>query len=196
MQSGQLVAAFIIRMPGVSSDPLAPDRVLLDQIIKDSPEICICHWLVILSADYPSALTPAMTPDLNSFRKVSAVRNEQDFARLFKSLQALDRGLQFHPVVGGLPGLPASTFDDMLAVPQGVGPAARTRVTNASTVRGEGHMLHSTMLFGAGQHCQKRTDHRLDSIDGRFNGVAGYLTGIESDMRRFNRDHGHDDAGR
>lgn len=52
------------------------------------------------------------------------------------------------------------------------------------------------MLFGAGQHCHNQIDHRLDSNDGRFNGVAGHLTGIESDMLRFNRDQRHDDASR
>ena len=137
-----------------------------------------------------------MTPNLDPFRKVSAVRNQQDFARLFESLQALDRGLQFHPVVRGLRGLSASTFDDVLAVPQDVSPAPRTRVTNASTVRGQCHLLHSTMLFGAGQHCHNRIDHRLDSIERRFNAAVGHLTGIEFDMHRFNRDQGIDDVSR
>jgi hypothetical protein len=41
-----------------------------------------------------------------------------------------------------------------------------------------------------------RIDYRLDSIDGCFNGVACHLTRIESDMRRFNRDHGLDGAWR
>ena len=160
----------------MSPDPLASDRVLLDQIIKDLPEVCIYHWMAILPAHYPSALTPAMTPNLDPFRKVSAIRNEQDFARLFESLQALDRCLQFHPVVRCLPELSASTLDDVLAVPQVVGPATRTGVSNAGTVSGEGHLLHSTMLFGTGKHCHNRIDHGLDSIDGRFNGVADHLT--------------------
>jgi hypothetical protein len=41
---------------------------------------------------------------------------------------------------------------------------------------------------GSPQHCRNRIDHRLDSNDGRFSGVASHLTGIESDIRRFNRD--------
>jgi hypothetical protein len=52
------------------------------------------------------------------------------------------------------------------------------------------------MLFGAGQRCHNRIDHRLDSIDVRFNEVAGHLTGIESDMRRCGRDQGLDDICR
>ena len=52
------------------------------------------------------------------------------------------------------------------------------------------------MLFGAGQHRHNRIDHRLDSINGRFSGVASHLTGIESDMRRCGRDQDLDDASR
>lgn len=99
---GELVAAFVFRVPAMSLDVVEADFVNVLQAVQFLPKIGILDldpFGTIFAA--PSVLFPVSHPFLESFEHVLAIGIEADMARTAEHFQAFDHGPKLHAIIGG-----------------------------------------------------------------------------------------------
>lgn len=120
----ELVATFVVIMPGMPLDPVPAHLVLQGRGIQGAPEILILDWL--FAGRLPAVLLPAGQPFRDAVADVLGVRVHLHGAGLFEVAERLDGRAQFHAIVRR--GWLAST--DLLA------PSARLQNRRPSTHAG------------------------------------------------------------
>src|SRR5690348_333371 len=100
-------------MAAVARDLVPGDVVLLDERDEGLPEVAVLHRLLL--GIEPAVLAPALVPPVaEAVDHVRAVAVDVDPAPPRERPQALDRGGQLHPLIGG--GILAAEQLDLAAV--------------------------------------------------------------------------------
>ena len=138
----ELVAAFIVRMAGMTLYPLADDNVLLGQLIQLLPQIGVGQGVCLdLALSHPAILTPLVTPGSYPIQQVLTVGDQSDLAGLFEGSETLDNRLNLHPVAGGVLGASCS-LHGMLTITDDEGPATTARIAVTRSVGAQHDLLH------------------------------------------------------
>src|SRR5690606_10584563 len=142
----QFVGALVLRMARVAPHPVPGDLVAPACLAERLPKLGIFHGLPVGRA--PAVALPSLDPTGNAVAHIVAVGVELDLAGLLQRRQRLDRGRQFHAVVGRQ-SLAAGQFAHLAVVAQDRAPAAGPRIAGACAVGEYLDRLHALATFSA-----------------------------------------------
>lgn len=130
----QLVTPLILRMPGVTANPVKMNLVPLHQFIKPAPKILVLHRL--LRRRPPTTPLPVRHPGPQPLKHILRVAMQMNNTPPRQALKPADHSHQLHPVVRRQP-LPTSLFLHRPArrMTQHKRPPTRPRIPRTRTVR-------------------------------------------------------------
>ena len=127
----QLIGALVLLMSAMPLDPLPVNLVLVRRFVKALPQILVLHRFLVRG--FPTAAFPVGEPFGDAFFHVLGIGRERDLARTLERFERLDRGHEFHAVVGGL-ALGAVEFLLVIVLEQDRAPAPGSGIATASAV--------------------------------------------------------------
>src|SRR5215471_10315009 len=134
-------------MPRVTLHP-APDHIVGERrFFEGFPEVAILYRLLVRRL--PTIRLPVRQPFGEAVHHVTGIRVKRDRARTLQRFQALDRGGEFHAIVGR-EALAAEEFLFVCAGAQNRRPSAWTRITAAGPVGEDfdaGHNPYASALL-------------------------------------------------
>jgi hypothetical protein len=129
---GQLIGAFVVRVTGVTLDPVPLHLVRASCSVQAMPQVGVLDRL--LASGLPAVALPPRQPLGDAVAYVGAVGVQLHDGGPGEALQRHDRCHQLHAVVGGLGRLAATDLLSARAVVQDRAPSAWSRITAAGTV--------------------------------------------------------------
>ena len=133
----QKIAPFILRMPGVSLQPLPFDAVDRRQRIQLPPEVLVLHRHLV--PGFPPVSFPTLDPSRDPLPEIVRIRVQRHPTGPLEQPECSDGRRQFHSVVGGRQR-PAGVLAPSITTLQHARPSPHPRVALASPIRMNNHL--------------------------------------------------------